>query len=210
MTTTSTFAVRRTNPAVTGFIVAGAALALANALVALAVQTTADVSDDFFRYPWSSSGAFVAFSLFSATLHAFIVRGLIAFRRSAAAGETRPATIGVALAVAGTALLLIGEVASILTPDARVDDTSAQIIGTVLGVGSIVSMIGFLLAGRATARAGVWHGWQRLSPLVTGLWLVVLVPVPLVAPVLLPAGIAIHGLCLLAVAIALHNAESRG
>jgi len=51
----------------------------------------------------------------------------------------------------------------------------------------------------------VWHGWRRFTPLAPGLWLVVLTPVVEAAPTLLHGGVGVYGLCLLAMAIALHT-----
>jgi hypothetical protein len=196
---------RPTSPSTIAFIGAAAATAVAGAVLAIGVQPTTDLSEDMWRYPWSNSGAFVAFSIFSAMLHGLVVVGLIAFGRSGAAGRSRAATTGVALTVAGTALLLVGELASIPIRDALVDDTSASVVGSLFGLGSIISTIGFLLAGRATLRAGAWHGWRRFTPLAAGLWLVVLTPIALAAPTLVHGGVGVYGLCLLAMAIALHT-----
>jgi hypothetical protein len=196
---------RSTSPATVAFICAGAATAIAGAVLAFGLQPTTDLSDDFWRYPWSSSGAFVAFSVFSAVLHGLVIAGLAAFRRSGAAGRSRAAAIGVGLAIAGTALLLVGELASIPIRHAKVDDTSAAIVGAIFGLASVASTIGFLLTGWATLRAGVWHGWRRYTPLATGVWLVVLTPVGLAAPTLLHGGVGVYGLCLLAMAIALYT-----
>ncbi len=196
----------RPSSLVTGaFIGAGAATALAGAVLAFGIQPATDLSVDFWRYPWSSSGAFVAFSIFSAVLHGLVVVGLIAFGRSGVAGRSRAATSGVALAVAGTALLLVGELASIPIRDAQVEDTSAGIVGAIFGVGGVSSTIGFLVLGWATLRAGVWQGWRRFTPLAPGIWLVVLTPVVETAPTLLHGGVGVYGLCLLAIAIALHT-----
>jgi hypothetical protein len=196
---------RLKSPATVAFIAAGAAIAVAGAVLAFGIQPNTDISVDMWRYPWSSSGAFVAFSVFTTALHSLIIVGLVAFGRSGAAGRSRAATRGVALAVAGTALLVVGELASIPIRDAKVDDTSAAIVGTVFGLASIALMVGFLVAGWATLRAGRWHGWRRFTPLATGLWLVVLQPVVLVAPTLLHAGVGVYGACLLAMAVALYT-----
>jgi hypothetical protein len=121
------------------------------------------------------------------------------------AGRSRAATVGVALAVAGTLLLLVGELASIPIRNAEVSDTSAGIVGGVFGLASILSAVGFLLAGRATLRAGVWHDWRRFTPLVTGIWTSALV---VIAPALTKAlhgGVGLYGVCLLAMAIALYT-----
>ena len=61
--------------------------------------------------------------------------------------------------------------ASIPVRDAEIEDTSAAIVGAIFGLASIVSTVGFLVVGRATLRAGVWHDWRRFSPLTTGIWL---------------------------------------
>ena len=145
---------RLKSPATVAFIVAGAAIAVAGAVLAFGIQPNTDISVDMWRYPWSSSGAFVAFSVFSAALHSLVIAGLVAFGRSGAAGRSRAATRGVALAVAGTTLLVVGELASIPIRDAKVDDTSAAIVGAVFGLASIASIVGFLVAGWATLRAG--------------------------------------------------------
>jgi hypothetical protein len=205
MVPTTNVQARSTGPATVAFIGAGAATAIAGAVLLFGLQPATDLSDDMWRYPWSSSAAFVAFSIFSAAIHGLVVTGLVAFGRSGAAGRSRAATSGVALAIAGTALLLVGELASIPIRDADVDDTGAMIVGAIFGVASIASTVGFLLAGRATLRAGVWHGWRRFTPLATGLWLVVLTPLGLAAPTLLHGGVGVYGLCLLAMAIALHT-----
>jgi hypothetical protein len=196
---------RPTSPATVAFIGAGATTAIAGAVLLFGLQPTTDLSVDFWRYPWSSSGAFVGFSIFSAVLHGMVIIGLLAFGRSGAAGRSRAAASGMALAIAGTALLLVGELASIPIRDAKVDDTSAAIVGAIFGVASVASTVGFLLIGRATLRAGVWHGWRRFTPLATGIWLVVLTPVGLAAPTLLHGGVGVYGLCLLAMAIALYT-----
>lgn len=209
MTTVSTLSARRTNPAIVGFVAGSAVIALAGAVLALALQPTTSVSDDLWRYPFSSSGAFVAFSAVSAVLYGLVMNGLVAFGRGGAAGRSRSATVGVAAAVIGTALFLVGQVASIFIRDARFDDTEAQIVIACFALGSFISMIGFLLAGRATARAGIWDGWRRFTPLATGLWLVVLNVLPVAVPALLNAGVGIYGLCLLAVAVAMHTAEPK-
>jgi len=50
---------RPTSPAPLAFIGAAAATAVAGAVLMFGLQPTTDVSDEMWRYPWSSSGAFV-------------------------------------------------------------------------------------------------------------------------------------------------------
>jgi hypothetical protein len=185
------------------FMVAGAATAVAGAVLFFGMQPATELSDEMWRYPWESSGAFVAFSIFSAFLHALVAVGIMAFGRSGAGGRSRATTTGVGLTVAGTALLLAGELLSIPIRDAQVADTSATVVGAVFGVGGTLSLIGFLLLGRATLRAGVWSGWRRFTPLATGVWLIVMTV--LGARTLLHGMVGVYGLCLLAIAVALYT-----
>jgi hypothetical protein len=187
------------------FMVAGAATAVAGALLFFGMQPVTDLSDEMWRYPWESSGAFVAFSIFSAVLHALVAVGIMAFGRSGAAGRSRAATTGVALAVAGTALLLVGELLSIPVRDAQVDETSATTVGAVFGVAGTLSMIGFLALGWATLRAGIWHDWRRFTPLATGLWLGAMTVLSSAFPAALHGMVGVYGLGLLAMAVALYT-----
>jgi len=204
MVPTTETQIRQTRRAAVAFIVASAATAVAGAVLALGVQPSADISDDMWRYPWDSSGAFVAFSTFSAVVHGLVILGLLAFGRSGVAGRSRAAKLGVAFAVTGTALLLVGELVSIPIRNAETSDTSAAIVGAVFGIAGIASTIGFLLAGQATLRAGVWQGWRRFTPLATGIWLIV-VALFGADPTLLHGMVGVYGLCLLAMAIALYT-----
>jgi hypothetical protein len=204
MAPTTETQIRQTRRAAVAFIVASAATAVAGAVLAFGMQPSTDISDDMWRYPWESSGAFVAFSIFSAFLHGLVIIGLLAFGRSGAAGRSRSASRGVALVVAGTALLLVGELLSILVRDARSDDTSATIVGiAVFGAGGILSMIGFLVLGRATLRAGAWHGWRRYTPLTAGIWLIAMTV--FAGRTLLHGMVGVYGLCLLGIAVALYT-----
>lgn len=195
--------IRQTRQAAVAFIMAAAATAVAGAVLFFGLQPTTDLSEEMWRYPWESSGAFVTFSIFSAGLHALVVAGVVAFGRCGAGGRSRTATWGVGLAVAGTTLLLVGELLSIAVRNAQSSDTSATIVGAVFGVGGILSTVGFLVLGRATLRAGVWQGWRRFTPLAPGVWLTAMAF--LATPTLLHGLVGVYGLCLLAMAVALYT-----
>jgi hypothetical protein len=205
MVPTNESQIRRTRRAAMAFTGAAAATAVAGAVLQFGIQPSTELSDDMWRYPWSSSGAFVAFSLFSTLLHGLVIAGLVAFGRSGAAGRSRAASGGVALTIAGTALLLVGELASIPIRDAELDDTSAGIVGAVFGLGGIASTVGFLVVGRATLRAGVWHDWRRYTPLATGIWLTMMTPLTLAVPNALHGSVGLYGVCLLGMATALYT-----
>jgi hypothetical protein len=211
MTPTNDLQTRQSRPnrdmrqAAVAFILAAAATAVAGAVLFLGLQRSTDISDDMWRYPWESSGAFVAFSLFSSLLHGLVIVGLRAFGSSGVAGRSRAATRGVALAVIGTAVLLLGELLSIPVRDAQVDETSATTVGAVFGVAGTLSMIGFLALGWATLRAGIWHDWRRFTPLATGLWLGAMTVLSSAFPAALHGMVGVYGLGLLAMAVALYT-----
>ena len=183
--------------------IAGAALsAISGAVVQLAVQPSTSVSDEMWSYPWSS-GAFVVVSIVYAALHMFVIAGLVGLRRSRMAGPTRAAAAGASTAIAGTAFLLAGEVASLPIRHDRTDDTGAMVVGAIFGLGVALSAVGFLIVGRESLRHGMWHDWRRFTPLATGLWTTALVGISFTKA--LPAGVAVYALCLLALFVALYT-----
>ncbi len=185
--------------------IAGAA---GTTIVGLLVQTlmipTTDVADDRWSYPWET-GPFVAVSLLYALLHLAVVIGLVGFGRSGVAGTSRSARYGITLAVAGTLTLAVGELAGLPIGDALTDDTSAQVVGAVFGLGMLLSAIGLLMVGTATLGAYVWHDWRRYTPLATGIWCSVMLIIPPTIPKALPGAVAVYGVGLFAMAIGLHR-----
>lgn len=181
--------------------IAGAAMtALSGAIVQAIVQPATNVSDRLWSYPWSAS-AFVPVSLLYAALHVLVIVGLLGLASSDAAGSNTAGRRGLAIAVGGTALLLAGELASLPIRHARVDDMSAQVVGALFGLGCLISAVGFLVAGRAIARAGLWLGWHRWTVLIVGIWTAVLVG--LGTTKLLAAGVSIYGIGLVTAFLAM-------
>jgi hypothetical protein len=142
-------------------------------------------------------------SILGALLHLLVFIAVLAFARSGLAGPSRAARIGLIMALAGTVLLFVGELASIPVRDQHVDDTGAAIAAAIFGIGGVLSAVGFVAAGLATARAGLWHGWRRFTPLATGISILAVLGLQLVDA--LDAGITVYGLCLLALAVALYT-----
>jgi hypothetical protein len=201
MSTSNFEALRRAGMA----CIAGALITAIGTAVSQIVQASTAVSEEAWSYPWAS-GTFVGISLLWGISHALIFIGLLGLRRSGLAGPTRGATVGLALPLTGTALLLVGELASIPIRDQNVDDTGPAIVGSVFGLGTLLSAIGLILAGKATMQAGLWRDWRRFTPLVTGVWALVLVG--LVFTEVMAAGIAVYGLCFLALGVALYTRPS--
>jgi hypothetical protein len=191
-------------PAAWAFIIGAAGTTIAGVLIQTLVIPATDVADDRWSYPWEA-GPFVVVSFVYIVLHLLVAAGLVAFGRSGVAGRSRPARSGVAVAVAGTLTLTVGEFIGLPIRDGLTDDTSAQVVGAVFGLGVLLSVVGFLLLGVETLRARVWLDWRRYTPLVTGIWTSILVVLPLAIPKALPGGVAVYGACLFAMALALHS-----
>jgi len=65
----------------------------------------------------------------------------------------------------------------------------------------VLSAAGFLVAGVATVRAARWDGWRRYTPVATGIWLTAMLF--LVVTPALAVGVAVYGLLLTALGVAL-------
>jgi len=183
-------------------IIGAAATTLGGIAVQGIVQPATTVPDHRWSYPWSS-GALVPISLLWASLHVLIFVGLLGFARSGLAGPSRSARLGTTLALVGTVLLFVGELASILVRDQRTDDTGAAIVGGIFAVAILLTAVGFLAAGITTVRARLWHGWRRFTPLTAGLVTFALLGLNVTKA--LPTGVAVYGLCLLALGVALYT-----
>lgn len=201
MSTSHAATVRRAGIA----LIAGALITAIGGVVSQFVQASTTVSDDLWRYPWSSD-AFVPVSVLWAAAHVLVIIGLLGFRRSALAGDSTAARRGITLAIAGTALLLVGEIASLPMTDEATNSTAGGIVGAVFGLGTLLSAVGLLLAGKATLSARRWQDWRRFTPITAGAWTLALVGIAMTKG--LATGVAIYGLCLLALGIALYSRPS--
>jgi hypothetical protein len=183
-------------------IVGAAATTLGGIVVQGIIQPATTVPDHRWSYPWSS-GALVPVSILWESLHVLVFVGLLGFARSGVAGHTRSARLGTTLTLVGTALLFVGEIASILIRDQRTDDTGAVIVGAIFALAILLTAVGFLAAGIATVRARLWQGWRRFTPLTAGIVTFTLLGLNVTKA--LPTGVAIYGLCLLALGVALYT-----
>lgn len=100
--------------------------------------------------------------------------GVLGLARSGAAGEGWLAKLGLGLALAASALFLPFEVLVAI---------NLELGGALLGLSALVQGLGLLLAGIAVLRGGRWNGWQRLTPLLCGLYtFLVLIPALALSP----------------------------
>src|SRR5215218_9598147 len=117
---------RPTQKAATALI-AGAIIHAAGGIVGQVVQASTRVSDDMFSYPWTSA-ELVAVSLVEALAFGLGLVGLAALRASGVAGPTRLARVGLGVALGGSALFVVAQLASIAVRDQYWDEGAA---GTV-------------------------------------------------------------------------------
>ncbi|MET8763774.1 hypothetical protein [Lentzea sp. NPDC004782] len=180
--------------------IAGGTATVASAALVLAVQPS--VPDTMWSYPWSA-GTFVLVCLAYAVFHVLVLVGVLGFARSGAAGTGRAARAGGGLAVAGTAVLLAAELASIPFRAEPLSATGPSVVGAVFGLGTLLTAAGFLMTGVTTLRAGVWRGWRRYVPLVTGVWTALLVGLAATAGIAF--GVGVYGLCVLMLGVAMRS-----
>jgi len=145
--------------------IAGGVITAAAGAFSQVLWFTSDVPDDLWRFPWSA-GAYPAVNTLWAVAHVLVIAGLLGLGRSR----------GLLIAVAGSALLTVAELASI--PVAESTDPGA-VMALFFG-GALMSAIGLLMAGRATRLAGLWavaYIGFAMTPLIytgIGLWGVLL------------------------------------
>ncbi|HEX9369492.1 MAG TPA: hypothetical protein VF897_00725 [Roseiflexaceae bacterium] len=125
------------------------------------------VREGLFPTTWGTS-QFVVMQVIVLIANTLVLIGVIGLARSGAAGESRLAKIGLGIAVLGSALFLPFEVFIIV---------NLELGGMLLTLCALLQGLGLLLAGIAVLRAGRWHGWHRLTPLLCGLYpYLVLIP----------------------------------
>jgi hypothetical protein len=96
---------------------------------------------------------------------------------------------------------LLGFARSGLAGTSRSARLGPQLI--LAGTALLLTAVGFLAAGIATVRSRLWRGWRRFTPLSAGIAACALLSMN--STKALPAGVALYGLCLLVLGIALYT-----
>jgi hypothetical protein len=190
---------RRTQKAAIALI-AGALIHAVAGIVGQIVQASTLVSDDMFSYPWTSA-ELVAVSLAETVAFALGLVGLAGLRASGVVGQTRAARTGLGVAIAGSALFIGSELASITVRDELGDTGAAGAVGGVFGLATLLLGAGLTAAGVAARRADLWEGWRPTALVASGLWTLALLGI-VITP-LMPLGIAVMGLLQAAIGIGL-------
>ena len=156
--------------------------------------------DDRLNFPFSGSLA-TATSLTWGLAQALFVVTLLAFARSGAVGASRPGRIGAWLALVGGIVFLAAHAVSVTFRDARLDDSAGVAAITLFSFATVLTAVGFIVAGVAVARAGRWTAWRRYSVLAVGVWMLCMLPLQFTS--LLPLAVAVYAATITAFAIAL-------
>jgi hypothetical protein len=178
----------------------GALVMFTGAVTTQIIQASTSVSDQLWRYPWSSRAAVIAWAVFGA-MEALVLTGVLAWQRSGVAGSGRAARVGLPLTAVGTALIVVGHFASVPVRNQTIHETGALVVGRIFGAGTVLSAVGLALAGWATLRAGVWQDWRRFVPLSIGVVTFALIGLGLTKA--LPTGVALYSLGFAALGFAL-------
>ena len=166
----------------------------------VAYRQITTVPPDRLNSPYEGSMS-VAISLGWGLAQALFVLSLVAFARSGATGGSRSGRIGSGLLIVGGAVFVAAQVVSAFLPDARSDEPAARVAVMLFAVGSLLTALGFVLAGVAVLRAGVWSSWRRFAPLAVGAAMVCLVPLQFTS--LLAVGVTLYAVTIVGFGAAL-------
>ena len=169
------------------------------AIITAAYRSASPISEEQLSFPWDGATA-ITTSLIWAASQVLIVVGLVAFARSGAA-PTTAGRVGGRLAVAGALLYVVAHGLSLVAFDAALDDPISVAVLSCFGVGTMLTAVGLIMAGAAALRAGVWSRWRRYTPLVLGVWMVVMMPLQFTPA--LPLAVGLYALAFLALGLAL-------
>jgi len=177
-------------------LIAGATIHAIAGITSQIVQASTEVSDDLSRYPWTSD-AYVMLSLVEALAFGLGLVGFAALRASGVTGPTRAARVGIGAALAGSALFVVVQLASIAVADQQLNEGAAGAVGAVFGLATLLLGAGLTAAGVAARRAGLWEGWRPTALLACGLWTLAMLGIVLTP--LMPLGVTVMGLLLAAI-----------
>jgi hypothetical protein len=150
-------------------VVAGV-LGVASAFFLLAVEPA--VARDRFSYPFTPVGFAVAQGWFFVQ-HLGLLAALYGLWQSGSVGTSWPGRLGSWGAMAGMSLLAVTELVAISAANSAYPSAQTGTLDGLYGVSSILIGASLIVAGIAVIRAGRWHGWRRVLPLLLGLYVFV-------------------------------------
>ena len=105
-----------------------------------------------------------------ALTHLLTLCGALGLARSQVVGGTRSGRLGTRLAIVGMAALIPCELAFVPFASSTDSDPGPMLASAAIGLSSVVAAVGFVMAGVAVLRAGIWVGPARVLPLLAGIW----------------------------------------
>jgi hypothetical protein len=184
----------------------GAAAMIVLSAASQVVQAGTTVPTSQLSYPLSSSGA-ARFFILAAAAQLLLAGGVLALRQRGVAGTTRAASGGLLAALVGTLLIVAGELGTVLLRHDPTDGGWPRVVEAVFAVATLLSTIGFLVAGVATLRAAVWDDWRRFTPLAIGIWSIALIALQFTG--VAASAIGVYSACFFALGVAITRSEPR-
>lgn len=185
-------------PGVAAVLFAG--VQLQAGVVTVAYRQISPVPSDRLNFPYEGSMS-VALSLGWGLAQALFVLSLVAFARGGATGRSRVGRLGSVLLILGGVVFVAAQVLSAFLRDARIDEPAAGVAVMLFAVGSLVTAVGFVLAGVVVVRARRWSSWRRFTPLAVGVAMVCLVPLQFTS--MLALGVTLYAATILGFGAAL-------
>jgi hypothetical protein len=185
-------------PGAAGLVYAG--IQLDGGILAAVYRGISPVPDDRLSFPFAG-GLATATSLTWGLAQALFVVTLLAFARSDAVGASRPGRAGAWVALAGGVVFVAAHAVSLIFRDARLADPGGVGAVTLFAIATMLTAVGFIVAGVAVVRAGRWTSWRRYTALVVGAWMLCMIALQFTS--LLPLSVAVYAATVAAFAIAL-------
>jgi hypothetical protein len=166
MTTT-----RRPAPVGGWICIAGAAIGIASGLYTGFISPR--VGTDRYSYPYAPTGYVVSQVVFALN-HVMLLAGIVALVRVAPASG-RSWRAGIRITVAGLVLLTACELWGLAYTHSATAATGPGVLGAAYGVATLLIGAGLILIGAAVIRERQWRGWRRVTPLIGGIAVFVIV-----------------------------------
>lgn len=182
------------------FLIVGALLTIAGAVLSAIVQGSTSLPDDLVRYPFSHD-AFVPFTVFAAACHLLMLVGVIYLARGGLAGASRTGRLGLGGVIAGCALLFVSEWAQLPFADQYTSNTGPSIVDGGFGAATLLLAGGMIAVGVANLRRSSLSSWRQYAPLICGLLSLIVIPIQFTTALWVGITVLCLGYVLLGVAV---------
>lgn len=145
--------------------VLGGIVGMAGGLVTMTVDPA--VSEDLWRYPYTVTEFYIAQTSFVVN-HVLLLAGVAGLAVSGAFGPLRYGRAGARVGALGLLVLTLVEIWATTLAGSRYPTGTTDIVEAGFGVATILIGGGLVAAGIAVARARLWSGWRKFTPLACG------------------------------------------